>query len=75
MGEGWVEMGNDDSSRRKGMFKGSVERAGTTMAVTYLTYLRDFFFYLPVDLVLQKLGVFSPHIAVGFPTGCRLQSQ
>lgn len=65
MGEGWVEMGNDDSSRRKGVLKGSVERAGTTMAITYLTYFTDFFLSV-CGFTAAKTGCFSPHIAADY---------
>lgn len=54
MGEGWVEMGNDDSNRRKGAFKGSVEREVVKQWLTPTSFILGIFLGLSVTLVLPK---------------------
>lgn len=50
------------------------KRAGQTMAITYLIYLKDFFFFRSVfGFSAAENGCFF-HIAVGSPTGYRLKS-
>lgn len=78
-------MGNDDSNRRKGAFKGSVEREVVKQWLTPTSFILGIFLGLSVTLVLPKWWGFLfcfvfcffgfSHMAMSFQTGHRLKSQ